>query len=462
MRSLRAAGVAFVFCAGCLMVSGAGFASDAGAAAQLRDAALTDTTAWELVQSLSYEVGPRPAASPAAARARDWAVAKLKALGFTNVRVEPFAKPYWERGAETAELVAPYPLKLAVIGLGGTVPTPAGGVEADVVVLDTLAALKAAAPGAFSGKIVLINQPMVRAEDGAGYGADVAIRYAASEAAKKGAVGYLIRSVSTGTNRTPHTGHMTYANGVAKIPAAALGVPDADLIAYLSAHGTKVRVKLALQSVVHPDTQAWNVSGDIRGREKPEEVVVIGGHYDSWDNGLGAMDDGVGVAITMAAAKAVSQLPKHPKRTIRVVLWGSEETGGASEAYLAAHKDEVPKIVAASESDIGADRIIKLHLPKGAAENPALRDVGALLAPLHILMAREPAEDAGADVEGLIGAGVPAFSFAQDAGRYFDYHHTADDTPAIIDRAQMQQNVAAWAVLSYLIADSDVNLRKVP
>ncbi|MGB8602617.1 MAG: M20/M25/M40 family metallo-hydrolase, partial [Rhizomicrobium sp.] len=379
------------FYAACLAacVSVPVWAGDAATAAHLRDQALADNTAWDVVQSLSYEVGPRPAGSPAAARARDWAIAKLKALGFTNVHAEAFAKPSWARGTESADLVAPYPLKLAMVGLGHSVPTPAGGVEADVVVLDGLSALINAAPNAFAGKIVLINQPMTRTEDGAGYGADVAIRYAASEAAKKGAVAYLIRSVSTGTGRAPHTGVSSYRDGL-KIPAAALGVPDADLLAYLAKCGP-VRLKLTMQSTEQPDTMAWNISGDIKGRDKPDEALVIGGHIDSWDPGLGAIDDGAGVAITVAAAKLVASLPKHPKRTIRVVLWGSEETGGASEAYLAAHKTELDKIIVASESDVGADRIVKLRLPAGASGQSALQDVQALLSPLHIIVGRDPA-----------------------------------------------------------------------
>lgn len=450
------------FYAACLVacVSVPVWAGDAATAAHLRDQSLADGTAWDVVQSLSYEVGPRPAGSPAAARARDWAIAKLKALGFTNVHAEAFAKPSWARGAESAELVAPYPLKLAMVGLGHSVPTPAGGIEADVVVLDSLSVLQKAAPNAFAGKIVVINQPMTRTEDGAGYGSGVAIRYAASEAARHGAVAYLIRSVSTGAGRAPHTGVSSYQDGL-KIPAAALGVPDADLLAYLAKRGP-VRLKLNMQSAEQPDTMAWNISGDIKGRDKPDEVVVIGGHIDSWDPGLGAIDDGAGVAITVAAAKMVASLPKHPRRTIRVVLWGSEETGGASEAYLAAHKAELDKIIVASESDVGADRIVKLRLPAGASGQSALQDVQALLSPLHIIVGRDPATNAGEDVEGLAGAGGPVFAFAQDASRYFDYHHTADDTPAIIDREQMKQNVAAWAVLCYLIADSDVDLRAKP
>jgi Iap family predicted aminopeptidase len=433
-------------------------AGDGATAAALRDRALTDPTAWNVLESLSYEVGPRPVGTPAYERARDWAVAKFKELGFTDIKIEPFAKPSWKRGAESAEIVGPHAQKLTVVGLGGSIPTPKAGIEAEIVVLNSLDTLLAAGPDAYRGKIVVIDQPMVRAEDGAGYGAAVRARYAASDAAKRGAVAYLVRSIATGTGRAPHTGHTTYAADAPKIPCAALGAPDADLLVYLAAKGP-VRIRLKLASAEQPKTTAWTISGEIRGSGRADEVVVIGGHIDSWDAGLGAIDDAAGVAITAAAAKLIGDLPNHPSRTIRVVMWGSEETGGSSEAYLKAHQAELPKIVATSESDLGADRAIRIKLPKGGATVPALAPLADLLAPLRVLVSREPAEDAGADVEDLVKAGVPAFAFEQDASRYFDYHHSADDTPAIVDRAQLDQNVAAWTTLLYLLADSDADLR---
>lgn len=425
-------------------------------AAQLRDRALTDKTAWELLESLCYEVGPRPVGSPAAAYARDWSVAKLQELGFTNIKVEAFAKPSWRRGAESLELLGREPQSLSIIGLGGSVATPKAGITAEIAVVADLRALQAAPVGAFRGKIVLVNQIMPREPDGSGYGKTVAIRYGASEAAKRGAVAYLIRSVSTGTGRSPHAGHSSYAGDAPKIPAAAIGVPDADRLAWL-AKRRPVRVRLSMQSAVQPNTLAWNVSGEIEGSEMPDQVVVIGGHIDSWDNGLGAMDDGVGVTMTMAAGKLIGDLPRRPKRTVRVVLFGSEETGGASEAYLEAHKDEVAKLAAVSESDLGADQILAIRLPKGAA--PAFSGLKALLAPLGIALSKEACEHPGADVSGLVEAGVPPFCVEMRAASYFDYHHSADDSPAIIDKALLAKNVAAWAALVYALADSDVDLR---
>ena len=433
-------------------------AGDLRTAAALRDRALADSTAWNVLESLTTEIGPRPAGSSAAQRARDWALAKLRALGFANVHAEPFAKPSWARGAESAEVVAPFPQKLAVIGLGGSVPTPPQGIEADIVVLKTYADVLAAPLGAFKGKIVVVNQPMTRTKDGSGYGKAVVARYGASEAAKRGAVAYLVRSISTGSSRAPHTGGGTYGASASKIPEAALGVPDADLLEHMAARGP-VRLRLKLASFVRPNSMAWNVSGEIVGSTRPDQVIVIGGHLDSWDPGTGAIDDGAGVAITTAAARLIGQLPRPPRRTIRVVLWGSEETGGSSDAYLAAHKGELAKIVVAAESDLGSDRIYRLKLPPGGRARPALKPLATALAPLRVFVSPEPPKDAGSDVEGLQKAGVPVFSLDQDANRYFDIHHSADDTLAVVDRGQLNQNVAVWAALLYLIADGDADFR---
>ena len=436
-------------------------AGDAHTAAALRDRALADSTAWNVLESLTTEIGPRPAGSPAAQRARDWALAKLRALGFANVHAEPFAKPSWGRGEEWAQVVRPYPQPLAVIGLGGSVSTPPRGIEADIVVLKSYAAVLAAPAHAFKGKIVVVNQPMKRTRDVSGYSAAVVARFGVSEAAKRGAVAYLVRSISTGNTREPHTGATDYAPNTPKIPAAALGVPDADLLERMAARGP-VRLRLKLASFLRPTSTAWNVSGEIAGSARPDQVIVIGGHLDSWDPGTGAIDDGAGVAITTAAARLIGQLPRHPRRTIRVVLWGSEETGGSGSAYLTAHKGELAKIVAAAESDLGADRVYRLELPQDALRRRALKPQARLLAPLKVLVSRNAPKHAGSDVEGLQKAGVPVFALDQDASRYFDIHHSADDTLAVVDRAQLGQNVAAWAALLYLLADSDVDFRAKP
>ena len=441
-----------------LMV-GAAHAQDAKTAEALRDKALLDRTAWDVTEDLTTTIGPRVVGSPAMVRAKDWSVAKFKALGFTNVKVEEFAKPSWTRGAESAQLVAPYPMKLDIVGLGRTVPTPPEGIEAEVALFKTYAELIAAPESAVKGKIVVITQPMVRAQDGAGYGvAGISRRAGPVEAAKRGAVGLLIRSISTSDSTVPHTGVTAFGDGVVSIPSAALGVPEAEQLERLAAKGP-LRIKLKLASTSDPKAVAWNISGEIKGSEKPDEVIVIGGHLDSWDVGTGALDDATGVAITTAAAKLIGDLPKHPKRTIRVVMWGSEESGGSSEAYLAAHKDELPKIVLAGESDTGADRVYSLQVPAGAADHPAMKTAVRVLAPLKIYLDKTPPAHAGSDIEGLEGAGVPVVALNQDASRYFDYHHTMDDTLNKVRPDELAQNVAAWASFLYLVADSDIDFR---
>ena len=449
--------IKFASILGLIILSALPALADPATAIMLRDQALADPTAYEVLQSLTSEIGPRPAGSPAQMRARDWAVAKMKSLGFANVHVEPFAKRAWLRDAESAEILAPVPQKLAILGLGGSISTPAEGITAEVVVLRSLAELKSASANAFAGKIVLVNQPMTRTQDESGYAAAVQARGAPSEAARKGAVAYLTRSISTSTARAPHTGATGYAADAPKIPAGALGVPDADMIQHLAANGP-VRLHLNLQSHV-VDTTAWTVSGDVVGSKNPDQVIVVGGHIDSWDPGTGAIDDGAGVAISAAAAHLIDKLPRHPARTIRVVFWGSEETGGSGAAYLEAHKNELDKIVLAGESDLGSDNIYMLELPKGAVDDPRLATLPTILAPLKIIVGKTQAVDGGSDVEAIHKAGVPVLALHQDANRYFDYHHSADDTLAIVDPLQLRQNVAAWAATLDVIADSDVDFR---
>jgi len=446
--------------AAALTLSTAAFAAEPGdTAAALRDKALTDNTAWTLLEDLTTGIGPRQVGSPGMARAKDWAVKTFTDLGFTNIKVEEFAKPSWTRGAESAQVVGPYPFKLSILGLGGTVPTPAKGIEAEIVVFRSYAELLDAPVGSLTGKIAVVTQAMTRTQDGAGYSAaGVARRSGPSEAARRGAIAYLVRSISTSDSRLPHTGGFRYAEDAPKIPAAALGVPDAELLEKLAARGP-VKVKLSLASTTNPSNVAWNISGDIVGSEKPEEILVIGGHLDSWDVGTGAIDDASGIAITTAAGKLIGDLPKHPKRTIRVVMWGSEESGGSSEAYAAARKDEMPNLVVAGESDLGGDRIYALNLPQGAASHPMHRQLQTLLAPLSIIVSKDAAQFGGSDTEGLQKAGVPVFSLRQDASRYFDFHHSEDDTIDKIDPAQFDQNVAAWVAVVYMIADSDIDFR---
>jgi hypothetical protein len=438
-------------------------AATATTAAALRERALAGhSSAWELLESLTTDVGARPVASSAMERARDWAAARLTALHFTHVHAEPFVKEHaWIRGRESAALVSPAARPLAVIGLGNSVPTPAGGIEAEVVAFSSLAALAAAPAGSVDGRIALVNQPMVRTQDGAGYGPAVRVRSdGASVAAAHGAVAFLTRSVTTGNARAPHTGAMRYADGVMRIPAAALGVADADLLSRLAARGAAPRIRLSLESTLVPASPAWNVVGEIEGHEPGAGTIVIGGHLDSWDPGQGAVDDGAGVAISIAAAHLIGELPLRPRRTIRVVAWGSEETDGSGGAFASAHAGELPQFVLAGECDSGSGRAYRLSLPAGLKDDPTRQLLESTLGPLRIFLDAQPARSGGADVEPLQAAGVPVFAFQQDASSYFDIHHSADDTLDKVDRADLEQNVAAWAALLYVIADSGVELRE--
>jgi hypothetical protein len=453
--SVAAAGVVLSLFAGSAEAQ-----SIADAAAQLRDKAVGGSPAFAVVESLTTEIGPRPAGSPAQKRAMEWGLAKLTALGFQNVHVEPFTITAWVRGPESAEVVSPYPQRLAIIGLGGSVPTPKEGIEAEAVLFHTYAELLAAPMGSLTGKIAVVTQSMVRTQTGEGYGAAVPIRTSGpSEAAKRGAVAYLLRSLATNENRLPHTGATRYAPGAPKIPAAALSVADAELLDHMAARGQPIRIRLSLESHTVPDAPAWNIVGEAVGRDRPDEVIVIGGHLDSWDPGTGAIDDGAGLSITVGAAKLINDLPRHPRRTVRVVMFGSEEMGGAGEAYAARHKDEAAKIVLAGESDEGAGPVWSVQLPKGALADPAMRAMAGVLAPLKTFVGFTPATNSGADVEGLQLLGVPVISLHPDATRYFDIHHSADDTLDKIDPKALDQSVAAWSALIYAAAESDIDFR---
>ena len=454
---IRACIAALVFAGVCTHAMAETSASDARSetAAALRDRALHDPLAYELVRSLATEVGARPAGSPAAAKARDWAVAQLARLGFQNIQVEPFEVTAWTRGREEAEIL-PSRERLVVLGLGGAAPTPAGGVEGEIAVFHNFAELTAAPAGSLAGKIALIDQAMPRTRDAAGYSAVSRGRMrGAQEAGRRGALAFLVRSTTTAQGRIAHTGAAHFDG--ARIPAAAVAPPDADRLAALAAAGP-VRVRLVLDSTEAPAT-AWTVSGEIAGAERPDEIVAIGGHLDSWDVGQGAIDDGVGVAISTAAAHLISQLPSRPRRTIRVVLFGAEEMDFSRKAYAAAHRDEAARIVVASEADAGADHLYAIALPRGGASAPQLQPLAGALQPLNVEVSPEPSRETGADFASLQALGVPVIDFKTDLSRYFDWHHSSEDTLDKVDRAALAQNVAAWVATIWLIADSDVDFR---
>jgi hypothetical protein len=436
-------------------------AQNANQAERLRDSALKDEVAYDIVEGLTTEVGPRPAGTDSEARAREWAVRRLKALGFANVHVETYDMPVWVRGEEKAEIVAPFPQKLVVTALGNSGATPAGGVTAQVIGFDSLAELEAARDADVRGKIVFVTHGMTRTQDGSQYGAyGGARRTGPSVASRKGAAGIVIRSIGTDYHRNPHTGVQTWGEGATPIPAGALSIPDAEQLQRILKRGRPVTMRLLLTPRNLGMRQSGNVVAEVRGSDPDAGIVLVGGHLDSWDLGTGAIDNAAGVAITAAAAKRIMAAGR-PRRTIRVVWFGSEEVGGfGSRAYREAHKDE--KIVFVSESDFGADRIWRMD-PGFAPANAALSDrIAAALAPLGIARSNDAAATGGADLGAWIRSGVAGVDLQQDGTRYFDYHHTPDDTLDKVDPEQLRQNVAAWTAMLSLVANAPEEIHRKP
>jgi len=428
-------------------------------AARLRERALSGSGAYDILESLTTEVGPRAAGSPAMARAKDWAIARMTALGFKNVHAEAYAIPAWFRGVETAEVTAPFPQPLDITGLGRSVATPPEGIEAEAVLFATFEALQAAPAGSLKGKIAVLTERMGANDSPTGYGtANRWRRKGPSEAAKRGAVGFLIRSLATNDNRAPHSGALNYDDDVAKIPAAALSGADADQLERIARRGKPIRVRFTLRPTLVPAATTWNVVGEIPGRVTPDEVVLVSGHLDSWELGTGAIDDGAGVAITLAAAHLAGE--RHPRRTIRMVMWGAEETDYAGEAYAKAHAADASKIVVAGESDNGAQHIVALQAPAGGADLAPIKTLVQVLAPLGVTLNTAPSRSGGDDVGHLAPLGVPQINLRQENSHYFDIHHSAEDTFDKVDPAELDKATAAWTAAIWVLAESGVDFRK--
>ena len=423
-------------------------------AAKLRATALADDTGWKVTESLTTEVGPRMGGSEGDARAVEWAKAKFRELGFDKVWTEPVTFPKWERRGESAEVLGPHSQKLVVAALGGSV---GGTVEGQVVRFPDLASLERAAPGSLAGKIAFVDYRMARAQDGHGYGMGSRVRGAGPSAAiRAGAAAYVMRSAGTDDHRVAHTGMSRYAEGLAPIPMAALTNPDADQLARLVALDPSTRLRLALDCGWNGEYTSQNVIGELTGATRPDEIVLIGGHLDSWDQGTGAIDDAAGVGISMAAAKLIANLPQRPARTIRVVAFANEEQGlYGGRAYAAAHAAELAKHALVSESDLGAGRIYGFdagNIDDGAKD--AVAEIARALAPLGIEW--RPGEgEAESDVGPFAAMGAAWAWLGHDASGYFDLHHTPDDTMDKIDPEVLRQNVAAYAVYTYLAASAD-------
>lgn len=424
-------------------------------AAGLASKTLRDSGAMEIVTDLTTQIGPRFDGSDAEKRAAAWAKERFEWLGFDKVWVETFPLEHgWARGVEKAEAVGDSPQPLIVTALGESGATPAKGIEAEIALFRTYDEFLAAPAGSLKGKIVVVTQRMARTQDGSGYGYAAKIRTAGpAEAARHGAVGYLLRSLATDSRRVPHTGVTYFSEGTPRIPAAALAVPDAEQLERLAAKGKPVRVKLTLTPRDLGKITSQNVIAELRGREMPEEIVLLGAHLDSWDLGTGAIDDGAGVAIVMAAAKLIRDLPQRPRRTIRVVLYGSEETGlWGGKAYAETHKAELTNHVIVAEPDFGQGPVYKFETGVANPDDPSLKAIRQALAPLAIIPG-DNSSKGSSDVEPLYDAHVPAVTLDLDGTDYFDLHHTADDTLDKIQPERINQSTAAFAVFAYLAAE---------
>ena len=410
-------------------------------------AATADSSAWNKLAELTDGFGNRLSGSVALERAIDWIVDRMNREGLANVHTEPAMVPHWVRGHEKAELLQPRYLDMPMLGLGMSVGTPKGGIEAEVLVVSSFDELKARAAEA-KGKIVLYDAPFVN------YGATVQYRTAgANVASKLGAVGVLIRSVGPFGLRTPHTGTMApYDSTTPKIPAAALSMEDAAMLHRMQARGQKIVVRLQMEAYQLPDSPSRNVMGELVGREKPDEVVVFGGHIDSWDVGTGAMDDAGGVVIAWEAVRLLKQLGLTPRRTIRVVGWTNEENGSrGGQAYRDAHKNELAKHIAAIESDGGTFKFQGFGFTGSDSAFAIVNQISKLFKALGVDSAT--VNGGGADIGPIMALGVPGLGHNVDGTRYFWYHHTEADNVDKIDPKELGENVAAMAIMAYVLAD---------
>lgn len=418
---------------------------------ELRDKTLqSDDIAYDIIEGLTTEIGQRQAGTQAEARARIWSVNKLKALGFDNVRVEEYQMPTWVRGKEAAEITAPFPQKMAVAALGNSASTGDSGLDAEIVYFPTIDDLRAAPDGSLKGKIAFVSHNMKATQDGSSYGAFGPARFVGPNiAAKKGAAAIVIRSVGTDYHRNPHTGNTNFEPGVTPIPAGALSIPDAENLERMIARGKPVRMKLTLTPQNIGMQTSGNVMAEVTGSNPKLPIIVIACHLDSWDLGTGAIDDAAGCGIIGAAAKHLKSFGQ-PKRTVRLLWAGAEEVGiWGGRDYGEKHANEPHAL--AMESDFGAGKVwaVDFRLPESA--NAVRAQIISALAPLGVVPRRELA-GGGADIGAIIAVQkLGIVDLQQDGTKYFDLHHTPDDTLDKIDKTELRQNVAAWvATLAYL------------
>lgn len=429
---------------------------------QLQADALSSDLAWELTASLTSEVGPRMGGTEADKRAVQWAVDKMHHLGFERVWTEPVTFPRWLRNSESAEILTPGPQGLAITAIGGS-PATAGPLEGEVVQFDTLEALEAANSEEVQGKIVFLSTRMRKTRGGKGYGETVVNRSRGSfVAASKGATALLIRSVGTDSDRLPHTGMMSGSEPGERVPTAAVSNPDADNLMILLSGRAPVTIRLNLDVGFDGEATSYNVVGEFGGSEGLKKHILLGAHLDSWDLGTGAVDDGAGVAIVLATARLVADLSPRPRHGTRVVLYANEEQGVyGGKAYAKLHEQELNSAIIGAESDLGADRIYRFRtrvLPKA---EPSIALLEKHLKNLDIERENCELASGGADVGQMRKLGLPVIDLNQDASRYFDLHHTANDTLDKVNPEHLRQNLAAWVTLAYITANSPVEFGPV-
>ena len=416
------------------------------AANRLIEAALADSAAYERLAELTDRFGHRFSGSESLERAIDWILEEMRGDGLANVRGEPVTVPRWVRGQESATLIEPRQLDMPMLGLGGSIGTPPEGITAEVLVVSSYVELEQRAAEA-RGRIVLFDVPFTN------YGETVQYRSGgAIAAARAGAVASLIRSVASYSMRTPHTGNMRYEDGVPRIPHAALSVEDAAMLHRMQDRGERVVIRLQMNAQTMPPAQSRNVVAEIIGSEFPDEVIVMGGHIDSWDVGTGAMDDAGGCVAAWEALRLIHTLGLRPKRTIRVVMWTNEENGlGGGNAYRDAHRNELDKHVLAIESDNGVFRPTGFSFTGSDPAHAILERVAQLLEPIGA--ASMTRGGGGADIGPIMALGVPGMSPVVDGTRYFWYHHSEADTVDKLDPRDVAQVVAGLAVIAYVVAD---------
>jgi carboxypeptidase Q len=421
-------------------------------ATRLINESLSSRFAWERLALLGDTFGHRLSGSKALEDAIQWAVQEMKKDELEDVRAEPVKVPHWVRGKESAEIVAPRRSPLVMLGLGNSIGTPPDGVEGELIVVRSFAELESARERV-RGKIVLYNVPFTN------YGDTVQYRSSGpSRAAALGAVAALVRAVGPAGLRTPHTGALRYLDGEPRIPAAAITVEDAERLQRMQDRGTTVRVRLKMEAKFLPDADSANVVGEIRGREHPQEVVVVGGHFDSWDVGTGATDDGGGCVVTWEALRLMKKLQLRPRRTVRVVLWTNEENGLAGgRAYLERYRKQLDNHVLMLESDSGVFRPTGFGFSGSASARATIQEIASLLRPIQA--DRIGPTGGGADIGPSVEAGrIPAMSLEVE-GNYFLIHHTHADTVDRIDPTDMAKASAAIAVMAYVVADMPERLK---